>query len=70
VSTIDIDHDAAEDYAPLWTAQDVADYLRCSPASLANMRSAGVGPKYVRIFGRSIRYRPEDVRQYVREVAA
>jgi hypothetical protein len=56
-------------YAPLWTSQEAAEFLRCSPASLANMRSAGVGPKFVKIFNRSVRYRPADVVAYLREVA-
>lgn len=63
------DHLHDDDLARLWTSRDAAAYLRCSPASLANMRSAGIGPKFVKIFNRSVRYRPADVAAYVREVA-
>lgn len=48
----------------MWTAAEVAAYFRASPGRLANLRSAGLGPKYVKV-GSSVRYRAEDVEAYL-----
>lgn len=42
---------------------DLAEMWHISPARLANMRSAGVGPAFVRI-GASVRYRQADIEAY------
>ena len=46
--------------APLWTVQDVADYLRVPVQTLYSWRVQGYGPRARRI-GKHLRYRSEDV---------
>jgi excisionase family DNA binding protein len=45
---------------PLWTVQDVADYLRVPVQTLYSWRMQGYGPR-ARRMGKHLRYRPEDV---------
>jgi DNA-binding transcriptional MerR regulator len=45
---------------PLWTVQDVSDYLRVPVQTLYSWRVQGYGPR-VRRMGKYLRYRPEDV---------
>jgi hypothetical protein len=49
--------------AQLLTPAELAERWQCSPGHLANMRSAGVGPVYLKL-GSSIRYRVSDVQTY------
>jgi hypothetical protein len=49
--------------AQLLTPAELAERWQCSPGHLANMRSAGVGPVYLKL-GSSIRYRVSDVQAY------
>ena len=49
--------------ARLFTPAELAERWQCSPGHLANMRSAGVGPVYLKL-GSSIRYRVADVQAY------
>ena len=44
----------------LWTAQETANKLRRPTNWLANLRTWGTGPAYVKMHGR-IFYRPSDV---------
>ncbi len=46
--------------APLWTVQDVADYLRVPVQTLYSWRVQGRGPR-ARRMGKHLRYRAEDV---------
>lgn len=46
--------------APLWTVQDVADYLRVPVQTLYSWRVQGRGPR-ARRMGKHLRYRSEDV---------
>lgn len=46
--------------APLWSAQDVAAYLRVPLQTIYYWRSTGYGPKARRI-GKYLRYRPDEV---------
>lgn len=48
----------------MWNAAQVAEYLGTTTGRLANLRSAGIGPAYVKI-GSSVRYRVEDIEAYV-----
>ncbi|MGA5466575.1 helix-turn-helix domain-containing protein [Mycobacterium sp. NPDC050041] len=48
----------------LATASEVAEFLRTSPAKLANDRSRGVGVPFVK-YGHRVLYRWEDVHAYV-----
>lgn len=45
----------------LLTPSDVADLLRVSPGTLANWRSQGRGPAYVRLADGPVRYEAADV---------
>lgn len=44
----------------LWTARDVADYLKVSTNTLQNWRCAGQGPMFLKL-GKAVRYRYADV---------
>jgi predicted DNA-binding transcriptional regulator AlpA len=48
----------------LSTAQ-VSDLLNLQPATLKKWRMLGIGPKYVRVGRRAIRYRLADVKKFV-----
>ena len=50
---------------PPFTVQQLADYLGMSRQALDHMRHRGQGPKYIRISGRCIRYRREDVEAWL-----
>jgi len=50
--------------APLWTVQDVADYLRIPVQTLYCWRAQGYGPPARRV-GKYLRYRPEDVTDWL-----
>ncbi|MCG7583671.1 AlpA family transcriptional regulator [Mycolicibacterium sp. OfavD-34-C] len=50
--------------AGLAKAAEVADYLKTTPAHLANLRFLGTGPAFVKL-GRSVRYRWSDVDAWV-----
>jgi len=45
---------------PLWTVQDVADYLQVPVQTLYSWRMQGRGPR-TRRMGKYLRYRAEDV---------
>lgn len=45
---------------PLWTVQDVSEYLRVPVQTLYSWRVQGYGPP-ARRMGKHLRYRPEDV---------
>jgi len=52
---------------PLMTTDEVAAYLNLNSSYLAKLRKAGEGPDYVRLTAGSIRYRKEDVDNFVRQ---
>lgn len=47
----------------LMTAPELADRWDCSVGHLANLRSAGIGPTYLKI-GSAVRYRVTDLLSY------
>jgi predicted DNA-binding transcriptional regulator AlpA len=49
---------------PLLRASVVAEWLGTTEGRLANLRSAGIGPAFVKI-GHSVRYRQSDVEAYL-----
>lgn len=49
---------------PLKNTPEAGVYLSLDPGHLANLRSRGLGPAYVRL-GRAVRYRTEDLDQWV-----
>jgi predicted DNA-binding transcriptional regulator AlpA len=49
----------------LLTQREVALALRLSERTLERMRVAGIGPRFVRLANRSIRYRQQDIEAHV-----
>ena len=50
--------------APLWTVQDVSDYLRVPVQTLYSWRAQRSGPPARRV-GKYLRYRPADVERWL-----
>jgi predicted DNA-binding transcriptional regulator AlpA len=48
--------------------KEAAAYLQITPRTLQNLRSAGKGPTYVRLSERNIRYKAEDLDDYVQKM--
>jgi excisionase family DNA binding protein len=48
----------------LWTVQDVSEYLAVPVHTVYGWRKSGTGPPARRL-GKRLRYRPEDVRDWV-----
>lgn len=55
--------EATSHRSPILRPTDLAERWATSAGRLANMRSAGIGPKYCKI-GASIRYRLSDIEAY------
>ena len=51
--------------SPLLTEADTAQFLSCSQVTLRRWRMRGIGPDWVRLNTRSIRYRIADLEAYV-----
>lgn len=51
----------------MYSTRELAAMLGMSPQSLANWRSRGEGPCYVKVGTRTVRYRAEDVRKFLKE---
>ena len=49
----------------LWTERDAAAFLAMSPRALQMWRQRGKGPRYLKVAGYTVRYRPEDVRRFI-----
>ena len=62
------ERDRAPDSARALTEREVAERLGLSVATLRAWRHRGKGPRYLRL-GRSVRYLPSDVAEFVRESA-
>ena len=52
-------------HAPLLTEREVADRLNLALRTIQGFRVRGGGPRFVRI-NRTIRYRPEDIDEFIR----
>lgn len=50
---------------PLRTPKQAAEYLSVPEATLATWRAQGRGPAFVKLDGRLVRYRQEDLDEYV-----
>lgn len=59
---------SSTDLDRLWTLQALAEFLGVPEETLYAWRKRGTGPKGIRI-GRYVRYRPEDVRSWLDELA-
>ena len=62
------ERDQARDTARALTEREVADMLGLSVATLRAWRHRGKGPRFLRL-GRSVRYLPSDVADFVRASA-
>ena len=51
----------------VWSTKTTAKYMKCSEQWLEIGRCKGYGPKFIRISKRMIRYRKDDVLQYLEE---
>jgi len=49
----------------LRTTPEAAAYLKLKPSTMDQLRWTGRGPRFVRIGGRSIRYRQSDLDAYI-----
>ena len=52
----------------LWSVQDVSEYLGVPVHTIYSLRSAGTGPAG-RMIGRRLRFRPQDVRDWVESLS-
>ena len=50
---------------PLLTPADIAAELSVTTGHLAQMRYLGTGPRYVKVSGRKVRYRRDDVDKWL-----
>lgn len=60
----EVDNAPVADNERLLKAPEVAQWLRTSVAQLANMRSLGTGPPYLKM-GSSVRYREGDLLAWI-----
>jgi predicted DNA-binding transcriptional regulator AlpA len=56
---------ANNDFEPLVNEHYVAQFLSVSVATVRRWRLLGQGPRFIRVSGSAVRYRPEDVRAYL-----
>lgn len=49
----------------LLTDTEVAELCGCAVQTLRNMRWRGEGPRWVKLGGRMVRYRPDDVQAFI-----
>lgn len=49
------------------TPEQAAEFLRVSPATLDNWRSAGIGPKFYKPTGKLIYYYQSDLQAWVKQ---
>lgn len=49
----------------LLTTEEAALYLRLSPHTLTKWRQIDYGPKYISLGNRAVRYRVEDLNDYI-----
>jgi len=49
----------------LWSTKHLAQYLGCSEVAVRTWRRTGIGPEFIRVTPRQVRYRPEDVQEWL-----
>ncbi|ORC02207.1 helix-turn-helix transcriptional regulator [Mycobacterium persicum] len=52
---------------PLATVDEFCEYAGITPGAAAQLRYIGRGPKFVKVSGRQVRYRWEDIEAWVAE---
>jgi predicted DNA-binding transcriptional regulator AlpA len=55
----------ADPFVPVRTPKQAADYLTISLSTLARMRIAGNGPRFVRLSPQKVGYRPSDLEEFL-----
>lgn len=55
----------ADNWDPLLTPKEVADWLRIKPDTLQKMRRYGRGPRFVMVGSKAPRYKLSEVQAYV-----
>ena len=53
--------------APTLTTSQAAELLQVGTQTLSNWRVQGVGPRFIRLDGRLVRYRQSDIDEYLAE---
>ncbi len=53
----------------LYYAKEAAEFLRIDEKTLAKWRSLGIGPRFIKISSRAIRYEESELRRYMAERA-
>lgn len=53
----------------LMTAGEAGDLLSMTTGALAQLRYTGTGPQFIKLGGRSVRYRREDIDAWIRHCA-
>jgi hypothetical protein len=51
----------------LATQEEFCDYVGITPAAAAQLRYTGNGPAFIKVTGRQVRYRWEDIERWVEE---
>lgn len=49
----------------LLTIKETTQYLKVGRSTLAQWRKAGIGPRYIALDGKSVRYRVADLNRYI-----
>lgn len=52
---------------PLMTVREFCELTGLTPGQAAQLRYMGHGPRFVKVTGRQVRYRPEDVEAWLAE---
>lgn len=50
---------------PLLTTKEVAEFIGVAPFTVAKYRMKGIGPKYIQLGQKVIRYRKSDVEEWI-----
>ena len=58
---------AAEFGKNLLTTDEVAEFLGVSPRTIEDWRRRGGGPRFIRLRGRAVRYRPSELARWLAE---
>lgn len=54
-------------FQPLATVEEFCEFAGISPGAAAQMRYTGLGPRFVKVSGRQVRYRWEDIQEWVEQ---
>lgn len=51
----------------LWSTKRTAAYIGCSEVAVRTWRRTGIGPVFIRVTPRQVRYRPQDVQRWLQD---